>query len=102
MIHVLATVQLHEGKRESFLAALRANLAAVRAEVGCILYVPCEDIATEIPRATAARPNVITIVERWSDLEALQAHLRAPHMITYREKVKDCIASAQLQILHEV
>lgn len=102
MIHVLATVQLHEGKRAAFLAALRANLDAVRAEPGCILYVPCEDLATDIPRAMAARPNVITIVERWSDLEALQAHLKAPHMITYREKIKDCVAGTQLQIMHEV
>ncbi|MBP1777462.1 MAG: hypothetical protein H6Q86_3472, partial [candidate division NC10 bacterium] len=45
------------------------------------------------------RENVVTIVEKWESLQALHAHLVAPHMATYRERVKDYVVGATLQIL---
>jgi len=32
-------------------------------------------------------------------LDALKAHLAAPHMTTYRENVKDLVAGVTLQVL---
>ncbi len=40
MIYVVATIELVEGKREEFLAEQRNLLPLVRAEAGCIEYVP--------------------------------------------------------------
>lgn len=44
----------------------------------------------------------MTIVERWESLDALKAHLEAPHMLEYRQKVKDFVKEVKLQILQPV
>ena len=43
MIHVVAIITAKPGQRETVLAAFRDNLAAVRAEAGCVEYVPVVD-----------------------------------------------------------
>ena len=49
MIHVLASIHVKVGKRAQALAAIHGNLAAVRAEAGCIQYTPAVDIDTDMP-----------------------------------------------------
>ena len=49
MIHVLASIHVKEGKRAQALAAIHGNLAAVRAEAGCIQYTPAVDIDADMP-----------------------------------------------------
>ncbi|MFH1569176.1 MAG: antibiotic biosynthesis monooxygenase [Gemmatimonadota bacterium] len=39
------------------------------------------------------------MVEQWASLAALQAHLGAPHMATYRQRVKDLVKGVSLQVL---
>ena len=48
------------------------------------------------------RPDVVTIVEKWSGLEQLNAHLVAPHMKAYRERVKPFVVRTTLQVLEPV
>jgi len=45
------------------------------------------------------RPNTVVVVEKWESLEALEAHLVAPHMVAYRAKVKDLVNSVAIQVL---
>ena len=99
MIHVIATIELVEGGRDAFLDAFRALVPKVRAEAGCLEYGPTVDVASGIAAQGASRPNVVTVVEKWSDLAALKAHLVAPHMEEYRPKVKHLVRSTMLQIL---
>ena len=99
MIYVIATVEVKPGKREAFLAEFHRNVPNVRAEKGCIEYGPAVDLKTEIKAQIPLRENTVTIVEQWESLQALQAHLLAPHMATYREQVKDFVASVSLQVL---
>jgi quinol monooxygenase YgiN len=40
-------------------------------------------------------------IEKWSSLEDLQAHLSAPHMLAYKEKVKDLVDKVSLRVLGE-
>ena len=42
----------------------------------------------EMGHTSAIRDNVVTIVEKWEDIEALEAHLIAPHMIAYRKEIQ--------------
>jgi quinol monooxygenase YgiN len=42
---------------------------------------------------------VVTVVEKWRDLPALEAHLVAPHMTPYRAKVKPIVIGTTLQVL---
>jgi quinol monooxygenase YgiN len=99
MIHVIATVEFVTGKRDEFLAEFRRVVPIVRAEAGCLEYGPAVDVAATIPRQIPPRENVVTIVEKWEDIAALQAHVAAPHMQEYRERVKGLVARVQLQVL---
>ena len=102
MIHVIATINLHPGTRDSFLNEFRQIVAPVRAEAGCIEYGPTVDVVSGLAVQGNPRPDVVTVVERWESLEHLQAHLIAPHMIAYRPKVKDFVCSVTLQILEPI
>ena len=99
MIHVIATIELHPGKRDAFLAEFQKIVAPVRAEEGCLDYGPTIDAVTDLPAQGAVRDNVVTVVERWSSVETLKAHLVAPHMMEYRPKVRDFVKVVSLQIL---
>lgn len=99
MIYVLATIQIAEGKRSDFVEIFRANVPNVLGEEGCLEYEPTIDLETDIAAQPDARPDVVVVVEKWESIEALEAHLVAPHMLEYRKKVKDMVAGASLQIL---
>jgi quinol monooxygenase YgiN len=43
--------------------------------------------------------NTVVVVEKWADLDALNVHRNAQHMIDFRPKVKDYVKSIKLQIL---
>ena len=99
MIHVIATVELHEGKREAFLAEFRKLIPLVRTEDGCLEYGPTVDLETGLAAQVPARPHAVIVLEKWENLESLKKHLHAPHMIAYRSKVKDYVKSTKLQVL---
>jgi quinol monooxygenase YgiN len=99
MIHVFATVELADGKVPEFLTELNKVVPLVRAEKGCIEYGPAIDIASGIPIQAPVRENTVVIVEKWSDLESLKAHLVAPHMKAYRAAVKGIVRGMTVQIL---
>jgi len=99
MISVLATIELAPGRRDDFLAEFRRIMPLVRQDRGCIEYIPMNDLPTSIGAQIPARDDVLTIVEKWDSIEALQDHLMAPHMNEYRKAVKDLVVRTQLLIL---
>jgi len=99
MIVVLATIELHPGKRPNFLTEFRQIVPKVREEAGCIEYFPAIDTASGLPVQGPAREDVVVVVEKWESLAALETHLIAPHMMEYRPKVKDFVKKVSLQIL---
>ena len=102
MIHVIATIEVAEGKRDAVLAEFQRLVPLVRAEAGCLEYGPTIDVATNIAAQIPVRRDVVTVVEKWASLEALGAHLQAPHMVEYRGRVKDLVRGVKLQILQPV
>jgi quinol monooxygenase YgiN len=102
MIQVIATIELKPGCREEFLPLLNDNVPKVKAEDGCLAYDPFVDIDSGLPVQGEISDNVVTLVEAWSSLEALQAHLKAPHMAEYREKVKDMVTNVTIQVLKPI
>ena len=99
MIHVIATIQLNDGARDEFLSHFHEVAKLVREEDGCVEYGPTVDVATSIAAQPEERPHVVTVIEKWEDIEALEAHLIAPHMLKYRERVKDLVQGASIQVL---
>ena len=97
MIHVLASIRICPGKREQFVKLFKANVPNVLAEHGCVEYTPAVDLDAQLP-SQILDENTVTIIEKWESLKALMAHLKAPHMLAYREEVKDIVA--YLRIIH--
>ena len=99
MIHVVVEVELAAGKRESFLEEFHKVVPLVLQEEGCVEYEPAIDAVTDIDAQHVCGPDTVVIIEKWESLQALKAHLVAPHMIDYRPKVKPFVQSSTLRIL---
>jgi len=99
MIVVLATIELHAGKRAAFLDEFRQIVPKVRAEAGCIEYFPATDVSSGLAVQGPQRDDIVVVIEKWESTAALEAHLIAPHMMEYRPKVKDFVKKVGLQIL---
>lgn len=102
MIHVIATIELHPGTREKFLREFAVLTPQVRAEDGCIEYGAAVDVETGIAVQIPLRPDVVVIVEKWMSLDALKAHLAAPHMDVYRTNTKDFVRGASAEVLSPI
>lgn len=100
MIIVLARIDLAPGARTAFLDEFHRLMPQVHAEAGCIEYGPATDAVTALPRQTKLGDDVVMIVEKWESLAHLEAHLVAPHMTPYRERVKDLVRGTQLFVLN--
>ncbi|MEJ2588953.1 MAG: putative quinol monooxygenase [Deltaproteobacteria bacterium] len=100
MIHVIASARIKAGKVPEFLEIFKANIPAVKNEKGCVAYVPAVDIDAGLPPQQMDE-HVVTVLEKWESLEALHDHLKSPHMLAYREKVKGIVEDVSLKILKE-
>jgi len=101
MINVIASVHLKPGKIDEYLGILKPNLPMVAQEKGCIEYFPTVDVPTGLPPQVLDE-NVITILEKWESMEALRAHLNAPHYLAYKDAVKDLVQKVSLSVLQEI
>lgn len=99
MIHVVATIEVQPGQRAAFLREFHALMPLVHAEHGCIEYGPAVDCPTSIPVQARLGEDTVLILEKWSDVAALEAHLKAPHMADYRVKVKPFVKGVTLRVL---
>ena len=96
MIHVVAIITAHPGQRDKLLAAAQANLAAVRAEEGCLEY----GLAIDAEKSPAAfGEDTMVVVEKWASPQALAAHARAPHMAAFGVATKDIVAARAIHVL---
>ena len=73
MIVVLATIELHPGKRANFLAEFHQIVPKVRAEAGCLEYFPAIDT---VSAAAARLPDVREAGRRLTREEAVALALR--------------------------
>ena len=102
MIQVIATIELKPGCRDDFLPLLNENVPKVKAEDGCLAYDPFVDVDSGLPFQGEIRQDVVALVEAWSSIDALHAHLKTPHMAEYRDKVKDMVTKVTIQVLKPI
>jgi len=95
MVHVIASIRVQPGCLSRFLEIFKSNVPAVRAEKGCIEYRPAVDVEAGLP-PQLLEPDTVVVIEKWDSLEALR-----PHMLAYREKVKELVTSVSLKVLQE-
>jgi quinol monooxygenase YgiN len=99
MICVIATIETLPGRRDDLLAVFRGLTPQVRAEKGCIEYTAMIDLPSGMDAQGAARDNVVSVVEKWESLTALEAHLKTPHMAEFRKQTEPLRLKLSLQIL---
>ena len=99
MIHVIAIIDLNPGTRDAFVGEMKKIVPLVKAENGCLEYGPAVDLASGAADQLHLGENTVVVVEKWADLDALNVHRNAQHMIDFRHKVKDYVKSIKLQIL---
>lgn len=99
MIHVIAIIDLNPGTRDAFVGEMKKIVPLVKAENGCLEYGPAVDLASGAADQLHLGENTVVVVEKWADLDALNVHRKAQHMIDFRPKVKDYVKSIKLQIL---
>ena len=80
MIIIEGHVRLADaGDIDRLRTAAEAQIAATRAEAGCIGYAYAVDLLD---------PCVMRVAERWESWEALEAHFKAPHMAAWRRRAR--------------
>lgn len=75
MILVLGTFRVDPSRLDAARPAMEAMTLASRAEPGCIEYGYAEDLLD---------PGLIHVTERWTDREALTAHVATAHIAEWR------------------
>ena len=78
MIIVTGQVRFAEGEIQRLTPAFRMNVHATRGEAGCARYVYSVDLSD---------PDLMHISEEWSDEEAMDAHMNAPHMAEFMQVI---------------
>ena len=99
MIHVVAILTAKPGRRAEVLQHFHAIVPAVRAEKGCIEYVPVVDSETTLSIQAPCGPDTFVVIEKWESLAALEAHGAAPHMVEYGKKTREMMAGRAIHIL---
>jgi quinol monooxygenase YgiN len=89
-ITVIATFQARPGKETDLRAALVGLVAPTRKEAGCINY----DL-----HGLPEDPARFLFHENWASKDALDAHLRSPHIKALLPRVDElCVAFPQITI----
>lgn len=99
MIHVIAIITTQPEKRAEVLDEFLKLLPLVHAEDGCIEYQPVTDADNAGAIQTALGPNTYMVVEKWSSMDALNAHSVSSHMAEYGKKVGHLIADRVIHVL---
>ncbi len=100
MIHVIAALSTAPGRRNDLLALFAKLSPTVHAEEGCMEYGTAIDRATPFGEMQEPiRDDVVVVIEKWESMEALQAHLAAPHMVEFRSKTSEIVTGLKLQVL---
>lgn len=99
MVHVLAVITTKPGMRSKVLDIFNANVPAVHAEDGCIEYGATIDHENAGDVQSRYGEDIFVVVEKWASLDALKAHMKAPHMAAYGARVKDMLADRRIHIM---
>jgi quinol monooxygenase YgiN len=99
MIHVIAFLHLRPGVRAEFLETLRELTPLVRAEAGCIEYVPVVDHAPFMGFQSPVGDDTVVVVEKWKDPASLDAHISALHMKAWGKRVDGMMTGRTIHVL---
>lgn len=98
MVHVIASIQVAEGKIAEVMKMYETFTPLVNEEKGCVRHLPTVDFDTEIP-IQQKESGIITVIEQWDNIEDYYAHLSAPHVIEFRENITELVEKVSIKVL---
>lgn len=93
MIKVVAKYRLKPGVREEYLEIARELAEETKKEEGCIQYVLYEDIK---------EPAILTMIEEWTDEEAINAHMESAHMKRIIPELRALRESTEINLYRQI
>ena len=78
MIVIAGTITIDPAKRDVAIAAMRDLMTETRKEKGCVAYVMSGDFEDA---------GCIRLFEEWESQEAIDAHVKAPHMAKFQAQI---------------
>ena len=99
MIHVVAILTAHSGKRAEVLAEFAKVIPLVHAESGCIEYQPVTDADNAGSNQAPLGPDTFVVVEKWESMDQLKAHSASAHMAEFGKKVSSLMADKKVHVL---
>ena len=91
-----------DANRADYIAKTKAILAAVRAEPGCQEYRLLGDLQTDWDKPQRFGEKTLWMIEKWSSLISLKAHLETPHMKAFGPTVRPFRDSSTFHVLEDV
>lgn len=80
MIKVIAKLTIKEDKIETFKSGIPELVSETRKEDGCLSYQLFQDIKNK---------KILTFVEEWESMEALQKHMKSKHFQETMPKIAE-------------
>jgi quinol monooxygenase YgiN len=94
MIALIAKMKIKEGKMDEAADLFRGLTAKVGGENGTVSYAVCRD---------KAHPDLLVVIERYRDAEAIQAHSSTPYFREFSVAVAPFLdGRAEISILEEI
>jgi quinol monooxygenase YgiN len=90
MTFVIAVMNLAPGSAEDVKKAAEPLLEATRKENGCISYDLYQSVSD---------PDQMTFVEEWESRAAIDAHMKQPHVLKWREVGAQYVQKRVLRII---
>ena len=78
MIVIAGTISIDPARRDVAIAAMRELMAETRKEKGCVAYAMSGDFDDA---------GTIRLFEEWESQDALNAHMKAPHMAKFQSQI---------------
>lgn len=101
-VYVLCRFDLKpDANISDYIAKTLSVVPAVRAENGCQMYTLLEDAKTDWEKPMRFGERTLWMVEKWDSIDALKAHLEAPHMKAFGPTVRSMRSSGTFHVLQE-
>lgn len=97
MIHIIALLTIKDGNIPKMKQIYTSFVPKVEAEDGCIMYCPTIDFETDLP-TQEKNQNIITVIEKWENIEAFKAHLSTAHLAEFRDDAKGLIEGVSVKV----
>ena len=102
-VYVLCRFDLNDDADiNDYISKTLSVVPQVRAENGCRMYTLLKDAKTDWEKPMRFGERTLWMVEKWDSIEALKAHIDAPHMKAFGPTVRNMRKSSTFHVLEPI